>query len=280
MAFRYADPPWTQHLLLGAMLALAFGLGSTEAAATAWAGLVGAFGDRWLLTGGLLVLHTAFFWPVCFAFHVVDTTDRPHFIAKHRIQQEKRKHPDLPTTVKVLLRNQFLLLPPLLFLFGELLIALHGWTAEPVLPSAGRLALELVALGIVSQVVFYATHRFLHRKWWMRHVHRVHHEFRATTAFASEYAHPVEFAVGNVLTLTLGPLIFAPHLATMYLFSVLALTTILVHHSGYALPWAPWSVPHDWHHYRFKELFGTTGLIDRLLGTDAEYRTLEDGDVR
>ena len=59
-----------------------------------------------------------------------------------------------------------------------------------------------------------------------------------------------------------------------------ALLNILVHHSGYALPWAPWSMPHDWHHYRVKELFGTTGFIDRMLGTSPEFETLEDGELR
>ena len=93
-------------------------------------------------------------------------------------------------------------------------------------------------------------------------------------------AHPVEFAIGNFLTMVGGALILAPHLVSMYLFALLGLMTILIHHCGYALPWAPWAVPHDWHHYRFKELFGTVGLLDRVFGTDEEFRTLEDGDVR
>ena len=70
-------------------------------------------------------------------------------------------------------------------------------------------------------------------------------------------------------------MLIGPHLATIYVFALVSVLTILVHHSGYALPWAPYSLPHDWHHYRVKELFGTTGFIDRLLGTDQEFRNLE-----
>jgi len=280
MAFRYQDAPWSQHLLVGVMVLVGFGVGATDGFAAVWAALVSRVGERWLLAGGLLLLHTLVFWPLCLLFHRVDQTDRPQFIAKHRIQQEKRKHPDLATTLKVLVLNQFLILPPLLLVFGEILIRVRGWSVEATLPSAPRFALELLGLGVMSQAVFYIGHRFLHRKWWMKRVHRVHHEFRASTAWASEYAHPFEFVVGNFLALTLGPLILAPHLASMYLFTVLAVITIIVHHSGYALPWAPWSVPHDWHHYRTKELFGSTGLLDRLLGTAPEFRTLKDGDVR
>ena len=279
MAFHFRSEPWTQHLLLGGILAVALGVGSTQAFAVAWSGLVDFAPNRALLTGGLMLLHTVLFWPICSAFHVVDLTDRPEFIARHRIQTSKRKHPELVPTILVLLRNQFLFLPVLLVVFSELLL-LRGWTADAALPTVSRVALELIGQAVCAVLVFYVTHRFLHRKWWMKKVHRIHHEFRTTTAFASEYAHPVEFGVGNILTMVTGALILSPHLISIYLFAALALITILVHHSGYALPWAPYSVPHDWHHYRFKEIFGTTGLLDRLLGTDKEFRTLEDGDVK
>lgn len=278
MAFRFRREPWTSNLLIAALIACAFAVGATDAFAELWARLVGSLSDRVLLAGGLMVLHTVLFWPIALAFHAVDSTDRPAWIARHRTQKTGRKHPDLPTTLKVLLRNQFLILPLLLVSFTELILAL-GWTAEPELPTAWRLAGEVLFVGVSGQIVFYAAHRFLHRKWWMKRVHRIHHEFRSTTAFASEYAHPFEFVVGNFGALAAGPLLIQPHLASIYLYSTLALVTILVHHSGYALPWAPWSIPHDWHHYRFKEIFGTTGLIDRLLGTDAEFRTLEEGDI-
>jgi len=279
MSFRFTRAPLTQHLLLAGVLGVAFALGSTDAFAEVWHDMVGLASDRVLFVGGLMVLHTALYWPIAAAFHVVDTTDRPAWIARHRIQQGKRKQPPLGRTLGVLARNQFLLLPLLLWGFGEGL-RWRGWTVEAELPSVGRLAFELVGQGLVAVLVFYAGHRFLHRPWWMRRVHRVHHEFRATSAWASEYAHPVEFVLGNFLALVAGAWLFLPHLASMYVFTTLSLLTILVHHSGYALPWAPWSVAHDWHHYRMNEVFGTTGFLDRLLGTDATFRTLEDGEER
>jgi sterol desaturase/sphingolipid hydroxylase (fatty acid hydroxylase superfamily) len=80
--------------------------------------------------------------------------------------------------------------------------------------------------------------------------------------------------------LAVGVLIFLPSAPAIGLFTVLALSTIIVHHSGYALPWAPYAAPHDWHHYRYVEMFGTTGLLDRLLGTSSEFVALKDGDER
>jgi sterol desaturase/sphingolipid hydroxylase (fatty acid hydroxylase superfamily) len=280
MGFLYTrEPLLTQHALIGSLVALAFGTGSTQVFADLWSSLVGSTHPRALVVIGLLAIHTAVFWPVCFAFHFVDQTDKPQFIARHRIQRERRKLPPLVQAIAVLMRNQFIYLPFLLLLLSEALLW-RGWTPETELPSLGRIVLELIGQAIIASIVFYVGHRFLHRKWWMKRVHRVHHEFKTTTAFASEYAHPVEFAIANFATLATGALLLTPHLASMYLFAVLSVTTILVHHSGYALPWAPYAVPHDWHHYRVKEIFGTTGLIDRLLGTDEEFRELKDGDER
>ncbi|MCA9687106.1 MAG: sterol desaturase family protein, partial [Myxococcales bacterium] len=234
---------------------------------------------RILVVGGLIALHTAVFWPLCLAFDHVDRSDRPEWIARHRIQRTMRKHPPLRKTIPVLLRNQFLILPPLILALTELMLA-RGWHAEATLPSPGRLVFELAVQALCAEVIFYASHRFLHRKWWLKRVHHIHHEFRTTTAFASEYAHPVEFVFGNFLTLAGGALLLAPHLFSIYLFALLALLTFVIHHSGYALPWAPWSIPHDWHHFRARELFGVTGQSDALMGTDQEFRTLRDGDER
>lgn len=279
MEFHFTRPRATQHLLIGVLLALAIAAGATPAFRDAWRAFVESTSDRVALVLGLWVLHALVFWPVCGAFHLVDETDRPAFVARHRIQTGRRVRPPMRRVLWVLVRNQVLFLLPLLWLLGEVLLA-RGWHADPELPGLGTLLVELAVLAVAGVFVFYVSHRFLHRKWWMKRVHKVHHEFRTTAALAAEYAHPVEFAVGNFGTVAAGALLIAPHLASMYLFAVLALLTILVHHSGYSLPWAPYSVPHDWHHYKFKEVFGTTGLLDKVFGTEGEFATLREGDVR
>ena len=110
-------------------------------------------------------------------------------------------------------------------------------------------------------------------------MHRIHHEYKTTTSIASEYAHPVEFCIGNFGTLAGGVVLLAPSLFSIYLFTVLSILTILIHHCGYALPWAPWSIPHDWHHYKYKELFGSVGFLDRILGTDKEFKKLKHDEL-
>ena len=280
MGFRYSNASPRQHLLSLSILGACAAVGSTAWAAEMWLLLVQGRSPQVLVTGGLMVLHTLLFWTVALAFHYVDLNDSPRWIAQHRIQRERRKHPPFWKTVRLLALNQFVLLPVLLAIFTALLVAVRGWEVDSQLPSLGRFLLEIGGQAICAPIVFYTGHRFLHQRWWMKHVHRVHHEFRTTTALASEYAHPVEFVIGNFLAMVTGAFLLAPHLVSMYVFAWISVLTILVHHSGYALPWASWSVPHDWHHYRMSELFGTTGFLDGLLGTDEVFRTLQDGDER
>lgn len=274
-AFRYTRPRLTQHLLTGGLLLLAIGLGSTELAATAWRWLTTTVPEWALLVLGPWVLHALIFWPVALAFHTVDRHDRPAFIARHRIQQGPPRRPALDKTLRNLAWNQ-LLWAPLMLVLLALGLKLRGWQLSPELPGLLQLLLELAGLAVAAVIVFYASHRFLHRRWWMKKVHRVHHEFRTTSALASEYAHPFEFCVANFLTLAAGVLLFAPSLPAIYLFTALSILTVLVHHSGYALPWAPWSVHHDWHHYRMIEAFGTVGVLDRVLGTSPELDVMEE----
>ena len=274
LTFTYFRSKISMHTLHLILVGIAIGIGSTNLFQENW---------NWLTTNSptwaLLIfvpwlLHQIIYWVVCGAYHYVDVHNKPAFIAKYRIQRGKHKRPSVKKTLKVLAWNQLLWAPFMLIVMTSLLY-LRDWNGIE-LPTISQLLTELFLLGLSSEVIFYATHRFLHRPWWMVRVHKLHHEYRSTTAMASEYAHPVEFCIGNFGTLAGGIVLFSPSLATIYLFTVLAILTILVHHGGYAIPWAPWSLPHDWHHFRYKEIFGSSGLLDRVLGTDVEFQKLKN----
>ena len=275
----YTRPPWTQHLLVSGLLAASLALGSTSFFARCWARVVTA-GPEWLLViGGTWLIHIVEFWLLVGLFGYVDRNNKPAFIARYRIQDGPRRQPEASKVLKVLAVNQLICAPVMLCLMYGVL-KLRGWSLSPKLPGLWEALASLAGMTVLSVLFFYASHRFLHRKWWMSRVHRLHHEFRTTSAWASEYAHWVEMCVGNFGTLAIGVVVLAPSGAVILLYTVLSILTILVHHSGYALPWAPWSVHHDWHHYRMKEAFGTFGVLDRLLGTHPEFLTLKDGERR
>jgi len=277
LRFRYTRPPLTQSLSTLALIGGAVGLMALPGAQEAWAAWIEATPVAVHLVGAVFVLHGLVFWGMSAAFAYVDAKDRPAFIARHRIQSGTPREPERARVIANLALNQLLVTPVMLVLLWGAL-ELRGWEVDASFPGLVEVGRDLVLLGIVSAIYFYASHRFLHRPWWMKHVHRKHHEFRTTRAWAAEYAHPVEMIFGNFGTLALGVVLIGPNLATLYLYAVIATHTFVAHHSGYAVPWLSWAVHHDWHHYRYKEAFGTFGLIDRLLGTDEEFRTLNDGD--
>jgi sterol desaturase/sphingolipid hydroxylase (fatty acid hydroxylase superfamily) len=115
-------------------------------------------------------------------------------------------------------------------------------------------------------------------------IHKIHHEFAAPTGLAAEYAHPVETFFTGVGTV-LGPLLFARHLLSVWVFLFLRLWETVDDHSGYDLPWNVtklipfWagSHHHDFHHrtatgQRAGNFASVFTVWDRVFGTDGDYR--------
>ena len=276
MAFRYSSPPLTQGISSLVLIGLGLGLMATPGVQGLWSGWVEGTHALVHLVLAVFVLHALVFWGMSGFFWWVDRRGGPDWIVRHRIQSGPAREPETRRVAANLALNQLVVTPLMLVGLWKAL-EWRGWSVDTAFPGVFEVAWQMVALGGIAAIWFYATHRFLHRPWWMKKVHRVHHEFRTTRAWAAEYAHPVEMVFGNFGTLAIGVLILGPNLATLYIYTVVATHTFVAHHAGFAIPWMSWAVHHDWHHYRYKEAFGTFGILDRLLGTDEEFRALEDG---
>jgi methylsterol monooxygenase len=70
----------------------------------------------------------------------------------------------------------------------------------------------------------------------------------------------------------MGVLICGSHIATMYLWTTLAILNTLNAHSGYHFPFFPSPESHDYHHLKFNQCFGVLGILDYLHGTDIQFR--------
>ncbi|KAL7534282.1 hypothetical protein ACHAWF_004775, partial [Thalassiosira exigua] len=80
-----------------------------------------------------------------------------------------------------------------------------------------ELLLKLPLHALVAEVAFYLVHVLLHRSQFLyRTVHKVHHRFVAPTAMACVYAHPLEFAAGNIFPIYLGCMLTNAHPVTCY----------------------------------------------------------------
>ena len=131
-------------------------------------------------------------------------------------------------------------------------------TAVEDLPSATTLALTITFCMIVEDFTFYWMHRFLHLRQIYPYIHKMHHAHACTVGIAAEYAHPVEFVLGNMLPTSAGPWLLGGnvHLLTVFAWYMIRFGETLDGHCGYEFSWSPYRlIPfsgsaeyHDFHH--------------------------------
>lgn len=115
---------------------------------------------------------------------------------------------------------------------------------------------EIIKFSISILIVegwFYTTHYLLHQSPFYSYIHKIHHRFKAPIAVASMYAHPIEFIVGNLLGVVLGPILTRCHPLTSFVWIHNALMSTGGSHSGYKMFYADF---HDAHHQYFDYNYG------------------------
>lgn len=130
-----------------------------------------------------------------------------------------------------------------------------------------ELFFKLPIHALVAEISFYGFHGLLHYSPVLyQHIHQVHHRFPAPTAMACVYAHPLEFALGNLLPIYLGPMVFTnAHPTTCYIWFSLAMLGTCKGHCGYRI--LGHADYHDAHHVLYRYNYGGMGLLDHLCGT-------------
>ena len=159
---------------------------------------------------------------------------------------------------------------------------LHGRTRMEEIPSFPVYMSQIVFMMFCEDFAFYHGHRLLHHPKLYPYIHKIHHEFYDTIALSSEYAHPVEYFLGNLFPLGLGYMLFcghAHHLSFM-VFVTLRLIETVESHGGYEFPWAmtrilPLCVSSKYHNYHHLKNIGNYGsffiLWDSIWGTNSHY---------
>lgn len=169
-----------------------------------------------------------------------------------------------------------------------------------------RLTLDATAIGwptIVATTIgllffndawFYLWHRLLHRPWFFRHVHAVHHKSVDVNPFSSYSFHAAEALLlgGWVLPVIL---VVPIHLPMLGVLQGIGLANNVMSHLGYEflprwllrvplLRWLNTSTFHNLHHTSLRGNYGLMfRLWDRWLGTevpDYETRFVARGGVR
>ena len=141
------------------------------------------------------------------------------------------------------------------------------------------LPVSLLIYLLLHDAWFYWTHRLMHRPWWYKAMHAVHHASRPPTAWAAMSFSPWEALSGAVV---IPALVFAVPIHVAVLGLVLGIMTLMgvTNHMGWEL-FPSWLVDgrlgqllitashHELHHRKYRCNYGLYFRHwDRLCGTD------------
>ena len=158
----------------------------------------------------------------------------------------------------------------------------RGWTriyTDAHAHSLWWMPLSVLAFLLLHDTWFYWTHRLMHRPWWFRAMHAVHHDSRPPTAWAAMSFHPWE-AVSGAVVVPVLVLLIPIHVAMLGL--VLGIMTLMgvTNHMGWEMfprgivhgglgKWLITASHHELHHQKYRCNYGLFFRHwDRLCGTD------------
>ncbi|KAG0724909.1 Fatty acid hydroxylase domain-containing protein 2 [Chionoecetes opilio] len=215
------------------------------------------------------------YWVVGGLYTLADLSSSPHLLRRYKTQPGTN-HPvparPLIKCVVVVHVNQLVLGLPFVEACRRALV-LRGADFSHTLPSLPLAMLHLAVFTLIEEVLFYYGHRLCHHRLLYKHIHKLHHEWQSPIAITAAYAHPLEHLFVNMAPIMVGPLLLGSHPAVVWVWVFLATLSVLLTHSGYHLPLLPSPQFHDFHHLKFTGCYGVLGVLDRLHGTDAQFRS-------
>ena len=159
---------------------------------------------------------------------------------------------------------------------------LRGRTKMEEIPSFPVYMSQIVFMMFCEDFAFYHGHRLLHHPKLYPYIHKIHHEWYDTICLSSEYAHPVEYLLANMMPTGMGYILFAgrAHHLSFLVFVTLRLIETVESHGGYEFPWAmtrilPLCASSKYHNYHHLKNIGNYGsffiLWDSIWGTNSHY---------
>jgi sterol desaturase/sphingolipid hydroxylase (fatty acid hydroxylase superfamily) len=190
--------------------------------------------------------------------------------------------------------NHFVAQPVTLFLAYRYLIgqasmyAAPGSTVAAAAPELLPTFVDFVLALFIAELGFYLAHRMFHEVPFLyRTIHKQHHSYVGSIAFACEYAHPVEQVIANQLPV----LLYAAaqprmHQTAVFCWLFFRLLETVEAHSGYCFKGSPaerlgltfssHAAFHDWHHSDNRGNYGFP-WTDWLGGTLNSYLLMQQG---
>uniref|UniRef100_A0A3B3YMD0 Fatty acid hydroxylase domain-containing protein n=1 Tax=Poecilia mexicana TaxID=48701 RepID=A0A3B3YMD0_9TELE len=223
--------------------------------------------DAALFFVGTMLAPTSVFWMLNGLLLLVDTSGKPSFITRYRIQEGRNDPVDpakLRQAVRTVLFNQVLVSGPMVVLV-YLLASRTGRPCGPELPTFHRGLMELALFSMLEEILFYYSHRLFHHPSLYKHFHKQHHEWTAPIGVVSIYAHPLEHVVQPPFFLRL---LLVDSLRMFPSFSPVSKQT----NSNTKHLFMLLSPEFNQSPFLFNQCFGVFGVLDRLHGTDSRFR--------
>jgi len=131
----------------------------------------------------------------------------------------------------------------------------------------------LLILNIWNEIHFFIIHKMMHIPFFMKKVHKIHHQSYIPTVYSVYRFHWFEALLLGTLPLTIAPFIALSPLA-IALYPICSILINFAGHSNYRFgngkgsSWKLISSNHNNHHYKAKQNFGfATDILDKLFNT-------------
>ena len=243
-------------------------------------------GDRFFVVALASLVHAIGLWGSCFFFLSLD------YFSLFQEYKIKRVRKDMlatnPKNIELdrmafieQIVGTFVVVPLVVYLVYPGLEYREMVVCEGNIPSLSIIMRDFVILLFSCDTIFYWTHRLLHANGWLyRNIHKKHHEFKATTIWASEYFGIVDMIL-NILPGVIPAIIMKSHFMVLMIFTFIRQWQTVQSHAGYDLPFDPLNrgifydgaKRHDYHHSHNLGCYGDwSPFWDYVMGTDVKYK--------
>ena len=146
-------------------------------------------------------------------------------------------------------------------------ILYNFYTNDDIIPTYNNIFRDITISVFITEILFYYTHRLFHISYLYKYIHKLHHVYSAPIGITALYAHPIEYAIGNILPIMIGPLLCSSHIITIWIWIIIVNINTITVHSGYNFFYLIDSTKHDKHHMMFICNYGVLNILDYLHGT-------------